>query len=80
AFRARGFAIGAYYSKADWASPFYWIPGRNAPDRNPNYDPAGDPDRWARFVRFVHGQVQELMVSYGPLDILWLVVPSLVLL
>jgi alpha-L-fucosidase len=26
---------------------------------------------WARFVAFLHGQVRELLTSYGPIDVLW---------
>jgi alpha-L-fucosidase len=72
AFRQRGFGIGAYFSKSDWRSPYYWKPGVFAEDRNPNYDTAAEPDRWAQFVAFVHGQVRELMTGYGKIDILWL--------
>ena len=72
AFRARGFGIGAYFSKSDWHTPYYWSPDRFAEDRNPNYDTAAEPERWAKFVKFVHGQVGELMTGYGPIDILWM--------
>ncbi len=72
AFRSEGFGIGAYFSKPDWHSPDYWRPDRFAMDRNPNYDIAADPERWARFVSFVHGQVKELVTGYGKVDILWL--------
>jgi alpha-L-fucosidase len=72
AFRAQGFGIGAYFSKSDWHSPYYWDPARWAEDRNPNYDTAAEPERWAKFVEFVHGQVKELMTGYGRVDILWL--------
>jgi len=71
-FRKQGFGIGAYYSKADWHSPYYWSPDAPAPTRNPNYDPSAQPERWARFVEFVHGQIEELVTGYGPVDILWL--------
>jgi alpha-L-fucosidase len=40
--------------------------------RNPNYDTAEHPEIWEGFVRFVHGQVEELMTGYGPIDALWL--------
>src|SRR5438270_6344654 len=53
AFRAEGFGIGAYYSKADWHSPYYWKPGTFPEDRNPNYDTSAEPERWAAFVKFV---------------------------
>jgi len=72
AFRAEGFMIGAYFSKPDWHSPDYWWPYFATPDRNPNYDIAKYPDRWQRFVEFTHGQIDELMSDYGPVDILWL--------
>jgi alpha-L-fucosidase len=72
AFRAKGFGIGAYFSKSDWHSPYYWRPDVFALDRNPNYDTAADPERWAKFVGFVHGQIRELMTGYGNIDILWL--------
>ena len=72
AFRSAGFAVGAYYSKADWHSPYYWKPGVFAEDRNPNYDTAAEPTTWAKFVDFVHGQIEELMTRYGKIDMLWL--------
>lgn len=72
AFRQEGFAIGAYFSKADWHCPFYWRPGLPARTRNPNYHPREYPETWARFVAFTHGQIEELMTGYGPIDILWL--------
>ncbi|MCY2950853.1 MAG: alpha-L-fucosidase [Planctomycetota bacterium] len=71
-FRKEGFGIGAYFSKADWHSEYYWDPKRPAKARNPNYDTKKEPERWGKFVEFVHGQVEELMSGYGPVDILWL--------
>ena len=72
AFRARGFKIGAYFSKPDWHSPDYWWPYFATPDRNPNYDIKKYPERWQRFVAFTHAQIDELMSRYGRVDILWL--------
>lgn len=72
AFRDEGFMVGAYFSKPDWHSPDYWWPYFATPDRNPNYDIEKYPERWQRFVEFTHGQIDELMSNYGPLDILWL--------
>jgi alpha-L-fucosidase len=71
-FRREGFAIGAYFSKADWHCQDYWDPARPARTRNPNYDTLGQPDKWRRFVDFTHGQIEELMTGYGPIDVLWL--------
>jgi alpha-L-fucosidase len=72
AFRKEGLGIGAYFSKADWHSPFYWSPQAAARTRNPNYDTLGDPQKWTRFVTYTHGQIEELMTGYGSIDILWL--------
>lgn len=72
AFRREQFAIGAYFSKADWHCPDYWDPSAPARTRNPNYDTAAQPEKWRRFVEFTHGQIEELMTGYGPVDILWL--------
>lgn len=72
AFRKEGFWVGAYFSKPDWHSPYYWWPNFPPRDRNVNYDPEAYPERWARFVEFTHNQILELMTDYGRIDILWL--------
>ncbi len=72
AFREEGFGIGVYYSKSDWHHPGYWAPEWPHRDRNVNYDIKEHPDKWATFVDFTHGVVEELMSGYGPVDILWL--------
>ncbi len=71
-FRERDFAVSCYFSKSDWHCPWYWAPGRPAPDRNPSYDTSAEPEVWEQFVQFVHAQVKELMSDYGKIDILWL--------
>jgi alpha-L-fucosidase len=66
-------SAGAYFSKADWHSEFYWWPNFATPDRNVNYDIAKYPDRWESFVQFTQGQIMELLGGdYGKIDILWL--------
>ena len=67
-----GFAIGVYFSKADWHNADYWDPARHAQTRNPNYDTAAEPEKWRRFVAFVYGQIEELMSNYGPVSLLFL--------
>lgn len=71
-FRAEGFMVGAYFSKPDWHSPFYWWPYFPPKDRNVNYDPAKYPERWQDFKNYTYNQIQELMTGYGKVDILWL--------
>jgi len=72
AFRKQGLGIGVYFSKADWHHPDYWDPDRPHSDRNVNYDTSREPEKWRRFVAFVHAQIDELLSDYGPVDILWL--------
>jgi alpha-L-fucosidase len=71
-FRKDNFMIGAYFSKPDWHSPYYWWPYFPPKDRNVNYDPAKYPERWQQFKDFTYNQLQELMTGYGKIDILWM--------
>lgn len=72
AFRGNGFGIGAYFSKPDWHSPYYWNPYWAHADRNVNYSIEKHPDLWARFRDYTFAQIEELMTGYGAVDILWL--------
>lgn len=57
AFREVGLGIGAYYSKPDWHSPYYWVPGESAKGRLASYDPKEKPEMWAKFNQFVTNQL-----------------------
>jgi alpha-L-fucosidase len=73
AFRAEGLWAGAYFSKPDWHSEYYWWPNFATPDRNVNYSIKAYPDRWEKFVEYTQGQIMELLGGdYGKIDILWL--------
>lgn len=75
AFREKGLGIAAYFSKADWHTPYYWAPGMERGShmwRGPSYDPEEYPWLWDKFVSFTHNQIMELMTNYGEIDILWL--------
>lgn len=72
AFRKEGMMIGAYFSKPDWHSEYYWWPKYATADRNNNYDIRKYPWRWNQFKKYTHNQIAELMTNYGPIDILWL--------
>jgi alpha-L-fucosidase len=73
AFRKKGFRAGTYFSTPDWHHPDYEDPAYPAvKDFYPNYDIKVNPEKWNRFIRFLHAQVDELMSNYGPIDILWL--------
>ncbi len=72
AFRNEGMMIGAYYSKPDWNSQYFWWDKYATPDRNVNYDIRKHPWRWNNFKEFTHNQINELTSEYGKVDILWL--------
>ena len=72
AFRSQNFWIGAYFSKPDWNSDYYWWRKFPPSDRNTNYSIAKHPEQWQKFVQFTHNQIDELVSDYGKVDILWL--------
>jgi alpha-L-fucosidase len=72
AFRKQDFWIGAYFSKPDWHSDYYWWKRFPASDRNCNYSIGKYPEQWKKFTEYTHNQIDELMTGYGKIDILWL--------
>jgi len=72
AFRKEGFMIGAYFSKPDWHTEYYWWPKYATANRNNNYDIHKYPWRWNKYKEFTYNQIGELMSNYGAMDILWL--------
>ncbi|CAN5804239.1 alpha-L-fucosidase [soil metagenome] len=72
AFRQKQFWVGAYFSKPDWHSDYYWWKNFPPSDRNPSYSVRKYPGQWNKFVNYTHSQVNELMSDYGKIDILWL--------
>lgn len=72
AFRNKGLWVGAYFSKPDWSSDYYWWKYFPVSDRNPNYSISKYPEQWKKFTDYTHNQINELVSDYGKLDILWL--------
>lgn len=72
AFRKENMWTGAYFSKPDWNVDSYWDPKYPPRDRNVNYEPEANPERWQEYVDFTHNQMLELLTDYGTVDILWL--------
>ncbi|MBD0822804.1 alpha-L-fucosidase [Aestuariibaculum marinum] len=71
-FRNEGLWAGAYFSKPDWNVDSYWWPKYPPKDRNVNYSPSENPEKWQEYVDFTHNQIMELLTDYGKIDILWL--------
>ncbi len=72
AFRKENFWTGAYFSKPDWHTDYYWWKKFPVVDRNANYSIAKHPQQWKKFVDYTQGQINELLSDYGKIDILWL--------
>ncbi|MCF7920199.1 MAG: alpha-L-fucosidase [Candidatus Cloacimonetes bacterium] len=72
AFRQENFRIGAYFSKPDWHCEDYWWSFYPKGPRHVNYDPKKHPEKWDNYKRYTYDQIEELMTSYGKIDILWL--------
>ena len=72
ALRAEGLRVGLYFSLSDWHHPDY--PAFTDDDRPylPGFSPPRpSPQRWARYLDFLRGQLRELLTTYGPIDVLW---------
>jgi alpha-L-fucosidase len=72
--RRRGLRVGLYYSLVDWHH-FDYGPVFNDRQHPLRHDPRqaildGQRD-WSRYVRFMHGQIQELLTGYGTIDVLY---------
>lgn len=64
AARRNGLKVGIYYSLADWSHADYPSPWERD-------WPLTWQDSSARFVKYCHEQIRELLTRYGPIDYLW---------
>lgn len=70
AFRAEGLGVGLYHSLLDWHHPDFPLDGLH-PAFDPSApDPSGGRDV-AGYTRYLHGQVEELLTRYAPVDTMW---------
>lgn len=71
-FRSEDLSVGAYYSKPDWHSEYYWEKSSDPEGRYASYNPLLKPKTWLKFNNYVENQLSEICENYGPIDILWL--------
>src|SRR6185295_12456096 len=71
AVRAEGLRVGLYFSLSYCHHPDYLA--MTDADRPYLFGQGRQPTAagWERFVRFMHGQVRELLTNYGAIDVLW---------
>ena len=66
ALRKEGLKVGLYFSHLDWSHPDYphWTRTKE------RYAIENEPERWARFLKFQRGQIEEIASQFRP-DLFW---------
>ncbi|SFD59551.1 alpha-L-fucosidase [Chitinophaga sp. CF118] len=76
AFRAEGIKVGFYYSLLDWHHPDFPIdilhPQQPANDSDTAYARLNKGRDMAKYRKYLHDQITELLTKYGKIDIMWL--------
>lgn len=74
ALRAEGLKVGFYYSLIDWHHPDFTV-DRIHPMRTADKEKMKELNKgrdMAKYRKYLHNQVREIMTNYGKIDILWL--------
>lgn len=72
ALRAQGLRVGFYHSMIDWHHDQYdYTRAKGLPYPGGNKTAMPDPRDHAKYVAYLHAQVDELVSNYGRVDILW---------
>ena len=71
AFRAEGLKVGFYYSLLDWHHPDYPHYGDKHHPMRDNEKFKGAKHDFNNYLKYMHGQVEELCTKYGKIDIFW---------
>lgn len=72
AFRAAGLQIGFYHSLIDWHHPDFPVDGLHPQRDDLEFREQAKDRDIRRYAAYLHGQVRELLTSYGKIDLLWL--------
>lgn len=72
AFRAAGLKIGFYHSLIDWHHPEFPVDGLHPQRDDLEFRERAQSRDIGKYAEYLHGQVRELLTSYGKIDILWL--------
>ncbi|MCL2361734.1 MAG: alpha-L-fucosidase [Defluviitaleaceae bacterium] len=71
AFRAEGIKIGLYYSLIDWHHPDYPHYGDKIHPMRDNEAYKDYKYNFDNYLKYMHGQVEELCTNYGQIDLFW---------
>lgn len=78
AFRAEGIKVGFYYSLLDWHHPdfpvdyFHPLRPRKEEGADTVYARLNKDRDMAKYRKYLHNQVTELLTKYGKIDIMWM--------
>ncbi len=71
AFRAEGLKVGLYYSLLDWHHPDYPHYGDEKHPMRENQAFQGKQHNFDNYLKYMHGQIEELCTNYGKIDLFW---------
>jgi len=71
AFRAEGIRVGLYYSLLDWHHPDYPHYGDMHHPMRDNEKFKGASHDFDNYLKYMHGQIEELCTKYGKIDLFW---------
>jgi alpha-L-fucosidase len=72
AFRDHDMRVGFYHSLIDWHHPQFVIDPHIGPLRaSPDREKLNKGRDQAKYAKYLHGQVRELLTKYGDIDIMW---------
>ncbi len=72
AFRAEGLGIGFYHSLIDWHHPEFPVDAVHPQRNDLEFRKKSAQRDVAKYADYLHGQVEELLTRYGPVDVMWL--------
>lgn len=71
AFRKQGLKAGLYHSLIDWHHSDFIIDSIHSMRNNPQKDILNKQRDQKKYIKYLHGQVEELLTKYGKIDIMW---------
>jgi len=72
AFRNQNMRVGFYHSLIDWHHPQFTIDGLHSMRNHPDREKLNEGRNQAQYGQYLHGQVTEILTSFGRVDVLFL--------
>ena len=71
AFRNAELRVGFYHSLIDWHHPHFKIDAIHSMRNHPEKDQLNESREQAKYIKYLHGQVRELLTMHGRVDVLF---------